>query len=101
MGNSLACCGKSGSGDPNDVKLDDLSHYKGDKIQKIVHIQSTYRGHLARRQYKALREDLYGGIMPGISSGPPNYENPSVQVSTCSVRSIETEGRAGRLRLRR
>ena len=49
MGNSLACCGKSG-GDPNDVTLDDLSKFKGDKIKNIIKIQSAFRGYSARKR---------------------------------------------------
>lgn len=78
MGNSLACCGKSG-GDPNDISLDDLSRFKGDKIKCIIKIQSLYRGYSARKRVQQLRYGLTGGgIMPGQLQGPPNYDNPEV-----------------------
>ena len=67
MGNSLACCGKSG-GDPNDVIIDDLSKYKGEKLKSIIRIQSLYRGYSTRKRVATLRYGLTGGgIMPGLN----------------------------------
>lgn len=59
-----------------------LNAYSKDKIKRIVRIQAAFRGFMARKRVKEIKE------MSGTKSmmnhfnftGPANYENPEVQV---------------------
>ena len=83
MGNSLACCGKNES-DPNNLDTTKLGNYQGaTKLRSIIRIQSIFRGYMARKRVKALKE-TYGvkSMMNHFDfTGPANYDNPEVQVS--------------------
>lgn len=83
MGNSLACCGKSES-DPNNINTDLGREYNsGAKLRAIIKIQARFRGFLARKYVRQLKEQSGVKSMMNLNnnfSGPANYDNPEVQV---------------------
>jgi hypothetical protein len=88
MGNAMTCCGKSDS-DANNINTGTLQGLSSaERIRVIVKIQSIFRGFLARKRVKAIRES--GGIRSMMNhnnyQGAPNYDNPEVQVK--SLRSL-------------
>lgn len=80
MGNSLACCGKN-EADPNNLDTGKLNQYNGPaKLRSIIRIQSIFRGFMARKRVKALKET--SGVKSMMNhfdfTGPANYDNPEV-----------------------
>lgn len=56
MGNTFACCGKSDV-DPNNLDTSRFQNYQGpSKLRAIIKVQAVFRGFLARKRVKALKE---------------------------------------------
>ena len=67
----MGCCGNSNV-DNNDIKTNDFnSKYanlrQGDKVQQIIKIQATYRGHLTRKRIAEFRGEAG---FPGYDGNP-------------------------------
>lgn len=56
MGNSFACCGKSDT-DPNNINTELGREFNsGAKLRYIIKIQSHFRGFLARKRVRSIKE---------------------------------------------
>lgn len=80
MGNSFACCGKSDV-DPNNLDTTKFQNYQGpSKLRAIIRLQAAFRGFLARRRVKTMKESM--GVKSMMNhfdfTGPANYDNPEV-----------------------
>lgn len=81
MGSSIACCGKSDS-DPNNINTELGRDFSGAKLKSIIRIQCLFRGVLARKRVRQLKESMGVKSMMHHANftGPANYDNPAVQV---------------------
>jgi hypothetical protein len=80
MGSAIGCCGKQ-EDDPNNVTTNhnlNKDFHSSDKLRRIVAIQSVFRGFLARKRVKAIKESGSGmkSMMHHFNfNGPANYDN--------------------------
>jgi hypothetical protein len=80
MGSTLACCGKSDS-DPNNINTDLIKDFNSSaKLKSIIRIQTLFRGFLARRRVRQLKESMgVRSMMHNTNfTGPANFDNPAV-----------------------
>ena len=92
MGQTLGCCG-NGQVDNNDIKTPSYDQYAADRLRHphiialIIKIQAAFRGYMARKYVRQIKESQYHqgfSYNQNVNNNGElvyNYDNPDVIVS--------------------